>query len=62
MAKWNLYLKTVSVEETFDKYYSTLKEKGILDKFVEEIPIYDALGRVTSEAIFNVIHLFLMLQ
>lgn len=52
MGKRNLYLKTVSVEEAFDKYYSVLNEKGILSKYVEEVPTSDALGRVTSEAIF----------
>ena len=52
MGKRNLYLKTISVEEAFEKYYSALKEKGVLEKHVEEISAYDALGRVTSEAIF----------
>ena len=52
MGKRNLYLKTISVEEAFEKYYAALKEKGILEKHVEEISAYDALGRVTSEAIF----------
>ena len=52
MGKRNLYLKTVSVEEAFDKYYAALTEKGILNKYVEEIDTCDALSRVTSEAIF----------
>lgn len=52
MGKRNLYLKTISVEEAYDKYYSALNEKGILSKFVEEVPTSEALGRITSEAIF----------
>ena len=52
MAKRNLYLKTVSVEEAYDKYYTALKEKNILDKQVEEVRTIDALSRITSEAIY----------
>ena len=52
MAKRNLYLKTVSVEEAYDKYYTALKEKNILDKQVEEVRTVDALSRITSEAIY----------
>lgn len=52
MAKRNLYLKTIPVEEAFEKYNSMLREKGILDKLVEEVPTTDSLGRVTSEAIY----------
>ena len=52
MAKRNLYLKTIPVEEALDKYYSALREKGILDKFIEEVLTTESLGRVTSEAIY----------
>lgn len=52
MGKRNLYLKTIPVEEAFEKYFSVLKEKGILDKHIEKVPTSEALGRVTSEAIF----------
>lgn len=52
MGKRNLYLKTISVEEAYDKYYAALNEKGILSKYVEEVPTSESLGRITSEAIF----------
>ena len=52
MAKRNLYLKTIPVEEALDKYYSALREKGILNKFIEEVLTTESLGRVTSEAIY----------
>lgn len=52
MAKRNLYLKTVSVEEAYDKYYDALKKVGALDKKVEQVPTTEALGRITTEAIF----------
>lgn len=52
MAKRNLYLKTVFVEEAYDKYFDALKEKNILDKKTEEVRTIDALSRITSEAIF----------
>ena len=53
MAKRNLYLKTVSVEEAYDKYFSALKENGIFDYKVEEVKTSEALGRVTKDAIFS---------
>ena len=52
MAKRNLYLKTVSVEEAYEKYYTALKDKNILDKKTEEVRTVDALSRITSEAIY----------
>lgn len=52
MGKRNLYLKTVSVEEAYDKYYNLLKEKNILNNQVETINTVDSLSRITSEAIF----------
>ena len=52
MAKRNLYLKTVSVEEAYEKYYAALKDKNILDKKTEEVRTVDALSRITSEAIY----------
>lgn len=52
MGKRNLYLKTVSVEEAYDKYYHLLKEKNILNNQVETINTVDSLSRITSEAIF----------
>ena len=52
MAKRNLYLNTVSVEEAYDKYFNSLKDKNILSKKTEEVRTIDALSRITSEAIF----------
>ena len=52
MAKRNLYLKTLSVETAFDKYYTVLKEKGILKNNTEEVRTVDSLGRITSESIY----------
>lgn len=52
MAKRNLYLKTLSVETAFDKYYTLLKEKGILKNNIEEVRTVDSLGRITSESIY----------
>ena len=52
MAKRNLYLKTLPVETAFDKYYTVLKEKGILKNNIEEVRAVDSLGRITSESIY----------
>ena len=52
MAKRNLYLKTIPVEDAFNKYYSILRERGILDKHIEEVATTDSLGRVTKDAIY----------
>ena len=52
MAKRNLYLKTLAVETAFDKYYTLLKEKGILKNNIEEVRAVDSLGRITSESIY----------
>ena len=52
MAKRNLYLNTISVEEAYDKYYSVLKEKNILTYNAEEVSTADSLSLFTSEAIY----------
>ena len=52
MPKRNLYLKTVSVEEAYDKYFNALKENNILNNEIEEVKTVDALSRITSEAIY----------
>ena len=50
MAKRNLYLSNISVEEALSKYFSALEGLHILK--TEEIPAEDGLDRVTSEAVF----------
>lgn len=52
MPKRNLYLKTISVEEAYDKYFNALKENNILNNEIEEVKTVDALSRITSEAIY----------
>lgn len=52
MAKRNLYLNTVSVEEAYDKYFKTLNERNIILNKTEEVKTIDALSRITSEAIY----------
>lgn len=52
MPKRNLYLKTVSVEEAYDKYFNALKENNILNNEIDEVKTVDALSRITSEAIY----------
>lgn len=52
MPKRNLYLKTVSVEEAYDKYFNALKENNILNNEIEEVKTVEALSRITSEAIY----------
>ena len=52
MPKRNLYLKTISVEEAYDKYFNALKENNILNNEIEEVKTIDALSRITSEAIY----------
>ena len=52
MPKRNLYLKTVSVEEAYDKYFNALKENNILNNEIEEVKTVDALSRITSESIY----------
>ena len=52
MSKRNLYLKTVSVEEAYDKYFSALNEQNILKFEVEDVKTIEALGRITKDAIF----------
>lgn len=51
-AKRNLYLKTVSVEEAQEKYNKCLEDAGILTPASERISVYEALGRVTFEAVY----------
>lgn len=52
MTKRNIYLNTIPVEEAFNLYKNALKECGFNFSSVEEIDTIDALGRVTSEAVF----------
>ncbi|MBR5516704.1 MAG: molybdopterin biosynthesis protein [Firmicutes bacterium] len=52
MTKRNLYLKTTPVEEALDKYISTIDDLTSFGLKTEVISTYDALGRVTAEAIF----------
>ena len=52
MGKRNLYLKTVSVEEAYNKYFDALTKANALNNQVENINTIDALSRITSEAIF----------
>lgn len=52
MAKRNLYLNTISVEEAFDKYYTILRERKILSSKDEEVATIDSLSLFTSEAIY----------
>lgn len=50
--KRNLYLKTISVEEAFEKYINALNIKNVLSPKNELVDIYKALNRVTSKAIY----------
>ena len=48
----NLYLKTISVEEAYNKYYDALKSINYKFFDTEYINTIDSLGRITSEAIY----------
>ena len=50
MAKRNLYLSNVPVEEALAKYFSALE--GLLAPRYEEIPAEDSLDRVTARAVY----------
>ncbi len=50
MKKRNVYLKTTSPEEAFDKFINRLGDRMKLGE--EEIPVTKALGRVSSESVF----------
>lgn len=52
MPKRNLYLKTISVEEAYNKYFELLNKQNILRMDTEEVKTVDALNRITSEAIY----------
>lgn len=52
MTKRNLYLKTTPVEEALDKYISAIDDSTAFDIKIETVSTYDALGRITAEAIF----------
>lgn len=52
MTKRNLYLKTTPVEEALDKYISAINYSTNFELQTEIISTYDALGRITAEAIF----------
>ena len=52
MTKRNLYLKTTPVEEALDKYISAIDDSAAFDLKFETVSTYDALGRITAEAIF----------
>jgi putative molybdopterin biosynthesis protein len=50
MAKRNLYLANVPVEEALAKYFSALE--GLLIPRLEEIPVYESLDRITWRAVY----------
>ena len=50
MAKRNLYLSNVPVEEAIANYFSSLE--GLLIPSFEEIPVSESLGRITKEAVY----------
>lgn len=52
MAKRNIYLKTISVEEAFDLYQKELINNKCLYRKSIEIDTIDSLGYITSEAVF----------
>ena len=52
MTKRNLYLKTTPVEEALDKYISAINDSTEFALREENISTYDALGRITAEAVF----------
>ena len=52
MTKRNLYLKTTPVEEALEKYILAIDDLTNFDGETERVSTYDALGRITSEAIF----------
>ncbi|MBR6529613.1 MAG: molybdopterin biosynthesis protein [Firmicutes bacterium] len=52
MTKRNLYLKTTPVEEALDKYILAIDDSTAFDLEIETVSTYDALGRITAEAIF----------
>ena len=52
MADRNLYLKTLSVEEAYDKYLDVLNSKNILKTNTEVINTEDSLNRITSKAVY----------
>lgn len=50
MAKRNLYLNVVSVEEALERYLSVIKERVSIK--TERIPVIHSLGRVTVSAVY----------
>ena len=52
MTKRNLYLKTTPVEKALDKYILAIDDSTAFDLKIEKVSTYDALGRITAEAIF----------
>ena len=52
MTKRNLYLKTTPVEEALDKYILAIDDSTAFDLEIESVSTYDALGRITAEALF----------
>ena len=50
MAKRNLYLSNVPIEEALSKYFSALE--GLLVPRFEEIPVTESLDRVTRQAVY----------
>jgi len=50
MAKRNLYLTNVPVEEALSKYFSALE--GVLTPAFEEIPVSESLDRITKHAVY----------
>ena len=52
MAKRNLYLSNVPVEEALFKYFSALNRRRCLTPKFEKIPVEKSLDRVTSQAVY----------
>ncbi|MCL1992872.1 MAG: molybdopterin biosynthesis protein, partial [Spirochaetes bacterium] len=53
MAKRNLYLSNVPVEEALEKFLAALETATRPGKHrCEKVPVADALGRITAEAVF----------
>lgn len=50
MAKRNLYLNVISVEEALERYLSVVKERVSIK--TEHIPVIQSLGRVTVSAVY----------
>jgi len=50
--KRDIYVDNISLKEALEKWQTALDGHGVFDKQHIEIPVDDALGRVTAEAVF----------